>query len=141
MSDAEVVLGISDSDGKVIDNQGDANDEAHSVVASSTRTTTTTHATQATTRRESANATARCKNDDDNAGDKGSGDDDDIECQGQPRWPRRHCTTIERDALDFSTLGSKSVSTVRESGPRHAVKVVPSSFAGCGRQLFQSFVT
>ena len=141
MSDAEVLLGISDSDSTVIDNQGDANDEAHSVVASSTRKTTTTHTTQATTRRASANATARCNNDDDYSGDEGSGDDDDIERRRQPRWSLRHCTTIERDALDFRILGSKSVSTVRESGPRHAVKVVPSSFAGCGRQLFQSFVT
>ena len=131
MSDAEVVEGISDSDRKVIDDQSDANDETHSVVASPTRTTTTTHTTQATTRRASANATARCNNDDDNAGDEGSGDDDDIERRRQPRWSLRHCRTIERDALDL-TLGSKSVSTVRESGPRHAVKVVPSSFAGCG---------
>ena len=120
MSDAEVVLGISDSDSKVIDNQGDANDEAHSVVASSTRKTTTTHTTQATTRRASANATARCNNDDDNDGDEGDGYDDDIERRRQPRWPRKHCPTIARDTLDFSTLGSKSVSTVMIS-----MKIIP----------------
>ena len=113
MGDAEVVSGISESDTKVVDNQGDAKDEAHSVVASPTRATTTTHTTQATTRSATANATARCDNDDDYDGDDGGGDDDDIERRRQLRWPRKHCTTIERDALHFSTLGSKSVSTVR----------------------------